>query len=904
MKASLYLNYTTRSLVRGGQRTLLAVFCVAVGVMSIVALQLVGFMLQDSVTSNVRDINGGDVSVSALSAPLHTSDLAFFDQLKSSGNITNYTAISVTNGGLKAVTPSYEYFQVEAVDPSHYPLVTPPTFNTPSNGTLSNLLTNNQVVVTQSFLDRYGKKVGDSFMVYTKTSSGTGRTLDVTLAGVIANSGSFSQSNNLLLISSQDYAAAASSIETIYSVIDITTANAAQAKNAAKAISKQFPLAATQTVADVLKTQQANVDNISNFLEIAGLLALLVGGVGIVNTMQVLLSRRKTEIAMLKTAGYHRMDLYMLFGLEAGLLGLLGGIVGALAAIGVSYIVRLFMINLGTSMLFELNPWIITGGILVGFCSALIFGLLPIVQAANVRPLSVIRELPERRSVGSTSLTIVLMALFSLLFCVMAVVLLKNNILLGVGVVYGTFAFLLVLSGLFSLVMFVVSMLPVPERFSLGYAVLVLAGLVVSALLYLWIPVFGLLLLLLVLIGVAFSIAPRSWKVSLKMALRNIGRRISRTAMTAIALFVGIFSIGLVLALGQDLQARIGQAFSQQEFNIIAVTSGDESTALRSRITTIPGLTHSSQDIFTSTIPVAVNDTPLQQMLAGNSHSQEALSFMGSLEGYNLIATTPSLTITQGRNLNASDIGTNNIVVIDQLSSTGSDGTNLKPGDTVTFMSVDGKTSQKATVVGIYTGAVSVSHVGMVIAPEGFVNMLSPAKVGAASVTYMKIDPAQVNHALDAIGNIAPNATVQNVADVITGFTQQLGSFLDVLVAIASLSMLAGVIIIANSVTLAMLERRRELGILKSVGYTSGIVMREVLIENGIVAAIGAIVAMVLAAIGVALLGSLLFNLTLSITPWVVGSLVGGTVLLAMLVAALVAWSAVRVRPLAVLRYE
>jgi hypothetical protein len=39
-------------------------------------------------------------------------------------------------------------------------------------------------------------------------------------------------------------------------------------------------------------------------------------GVGIVNTMQVLLSRRKTEIAMLKTTGYRRFDLYLLFGLE------------------------------------------------------------------------------------------------------------------------------------------------------------------------------------------------------------------------------------------------------------------------------------------------------------------------------------------------------------------------------------------------------------------------------------------------------------------------------------------------------------------------------------------------------------------------------------------------------------
>jgi len=101
-----------------------------------------------------------------------------------------------------------------------------------------------------------------------------------------------------------------------------------------------------------------------------------------------------------------------------------------------------------------------------------------------------------------------------------------------------------------------------------------------------------------------------------------------------------------------------------------------------------------------------------------------------------------------------------------------------------------------------------------------------------------------------------------------------------------------------------MLERRRELGILKAVGYTSGTVLREVLIENGIVGAMGSFVAMLLAAAGVNLLGRLLFNLTLSITPWIVVCLVVGSALLAMATATLVAWRAVRVRPLEVLRYE
>ena len=65
MKASMYFNYTSRSLFRGGQRTILAVFCVAVGVMAIVSLQLVGQMINNAFTGNVRDANGGDIAVTS-----------------------------------------------------------------------------------------------------------------------------------------------------------------------------------------------------------------------------------------------------------------------------------------------------------------------------------------------------------------------------------------------------------------------------------------------------------------------------------------------------------------------------------------------------------------------------------------------------------------------------------------------------------------------------------------------------------------------------------------------------------------------------------------------------------------------------------------------------------------------
>jgi len=346
----MYFNYTSRSLIRGGQRTILAVFCVAVGVMAIVALQLVGYMLQNSLTSNTRDTNGGDVAVATQNVQFKKSDLSFFASLKNNGTITNYTAVTTTNGSLSASGSTFQAFSVDAVDPNNYPIVSQPAFVTPGNGSVSSLLTNNQVIVTQSFLDTYHKKLGDSFDVYIKKAAGSGETLHVKIAGVVASTGVFAQSGSLVLVSSHDYQAAAPNTPVSYSVVDVTTANQAHTDAAVKAINQQFPLASTQTVADALKAQQSSIDNISKFLEIAGLLALLIGGVGIVNTMQVLLSRRKTEIAMLKTAGYRRVDLYLLFGLEAGLLGLVGGVLGAAAATGVSYIVRALMQNIGVTI--------------------------------------------------------------------------------------------------------------------------------------------------------------------------------------------------------------------------------------------------------------------------------------------------------------------------------------------------------------------------------------------------------------------------------------------------------------------------------------------------------------------------------------------------------------------------
>ncbi len=170
-------------------------------------------------------------------------------------------------------------------------------------------------------------------------------------------------------------------------------------------------------------------------------------------------------------------------------------------------------------------------------------------------------------------------------------------------------------------------------------------------------------------------------------------------------------------------------------------------------------------------------------------------------------------------------------------------------------------------MVGVYRSSAFSLSFETILTTTNTVQSLSPVGLKEAAF-YMKVNPDQVGHALGKIGTIAPKAFVFNLATIGDYINQYLNYALLALTAIAGLSLLAGIIIIANVVALAMLERRRELGILKSVGYTSGTVLSEVLVENGVVGGAGALLAMLFVTLAMIPLGKLLFNASFSVSGW------------------------------------
>jgi putative ABC transport system permease protein len=914
-RLGMYWRYSTRSLVRGGQRTVLAIFCVAVGVMAIVALQLVGNMVNEALTGNIRAGNGGDIQVRSDITQLNAQDVQNFATLQSKGTITEYTAVDGNEVLTRDASGQVQRYALDAVDPAKFPLAGAPTWVDPSNGSLSSILQGSTVVVTDALLTQLHVHKGDSITVNVGSE---GRTLTATIGGVIKANGFFNGSQMLISLDYYQTLPSTSGLPVGYNAVyaNVPGHTDANEDTAKAAISNLIPQASVTTTKDALQQNQQQVGYVRDFLQIIGLLALLIGGVGIINTMQVLLRRRRIEIAMLKTTGYRQADLYALFGLEAALLGLSGGVVGAAAGVGVSFVVRnIVERTIQLQLPSTIDPLTVVSGVAIGLFTALIFGILPIVQSSQVRPQAVLRDLPEGTSAGTIGLMIGLVTLLAALFFLLTWTILQN-LPLAIGAVAGGGVFLALLGGVFTVVVLLISNLPVLERYNWWYLLLILGAVVVSGLIFLGSRPLGSIFLVVSVLGIVVVLLPRSWKVNVKLALRNIGRQRARTVTTLVALYIGVFSIGLILALGQNVESQINKALSTLvTYNTFVVVGPSDKPALDAEIAKLSGVKGEQVLTETTVKPVSVDGVSIGTYLNQASQTggatatarEELLAYLSAPQGYDLASNqVPDVTIVRGRNdtatgrnLSSADVGTTNVIL--PLRAT------LAPlharlGTQIVEVSQDGKKTLTLSVVGFY------SSKGIALAGGGmYADNYVISTLGAGRQFYVYsliLDPNKAKSQVNQIQQAIPAAQAITLVDLTLIITNILNNIVVMLTALASLAMIAGIIIIANAVALAMLERRRELGILKAVGHTSRDVLGEVLIENGVIGFTGGLLAMLLVTLALSVLATLVFKTNFGVSALITVGIIAASAAVCMVVAAAVAWGATRVRPIEVLRYE
>ncbi len=145
------------------------------------------------------------------------------------------------------------------------------------------------------------------------------------------------------------------------------------------------PEAALATINSVLSGVQI-------FIVIIALISIIVGAIGIINTMTTSVLERRKEIGVMKAIGARNSQVFLQFFIEAGLLGFFGGLAGAAMGLAVGYIGTIAINNFaGSSVTPKIDFLLLSFSLAGSFLIGSIAGILPAMRAARQNPVEALR---------------------------------------------------------------------------------------------------------------------------------------------------------------------------------------------------------------------------------------------------------------------------------------------------------------------------------------------------------------------------------------------------------------------------------------------------------------------------------------------------------------------------------
>lgn len=155
-----------------------------------------------------------------------------------------------------------------------------------------------------------------------------------------------------------------------------------------RALLDKYPNISIIDVTDIIRAVKRITDNVTLAVTFIGAFVFLSGALILIGSIAMTKFQRIYEVAVLKTLGAKRKTLLLILLAEYGLLGLVAGLIGSLAAIGLSYATSRFVFDISWSF----TPAINLSGIFASIVLVTVVGALSTLDVLSRKPLGILRS--------------------------------------------------------------------------------------------------------------------------------------------------------------------------------------------------------------------------------------------------------------------------------------------------------------------------------------------------------------------------------------------------------------------------------------------------------------------------------------------------------------------------------